>query len=102
KATTLIAGRPATRAAQGSYPLHNRNGWRGARTIDMRARLQHPSEFASRAYSAGRMWIVLPALLPWDWPGLGVGSGTGSGLTSDSADAVRAVLGNDLSAGPGL
>src|SRR6266516_1058545 len=26
------------------------------------------------AYSAGRMWIVLPALLPWFWPGTGVGS----------------------------
>jgi len=30
------------------------------------------------AESAGRMWIVPPALLPWVWPGVGVGSGTGS------------------------
>src|SRR5260370_26709895 len=56
-----------------------------------------------RAYSAGRMWVVLPApaLLPRFWRGTGVGSGAwGPGLTSESADAARAVLRDDLSAGP--
>src|SRR5260370_6642897 len=53
--------------------------------------------------SAGRMWVVLPApaLLPRLWRGTGVASGAwGPGLTSESADAARAVLRDDLSAGP--
>jgi hypothetical protein len=30
--------------------------------------------FSGHSYSAGRMWIRTPALLPWFWIGLGVGS----------------------------
>jgi hypothetical protein len=43
---------------------------------------------------------VLPALLLWFVAVWGVGRGLGPGLTSESADAVRAVLRNELSAGP--
>ena len=51
--------------------------------------------------SAGRMWITPsgPASLILTEQGRRVGS-LGPGLTSDSADAVRAVLRDDLSAGP--
>jgi hypothetical protein len=45
----------------------------------------------------------LPALLPWFWPGAGVVSGAlGSGLTSESADAARAVLLTTCRAAPSL
>ena len=44
------------------------------------------SPSTTSTYSAGRLWISA--------------SGLGPGLTSDSADAVRAVLRDDLSAGP--
>ena len=39
------------------------------------------------------------AWLPWFCGGLGVGSGLGPGLTLESADAWRVVLGIDLSSG---
>jgi hypothetical protein len=53
-----------------------------------------------RAESAGRMWIGAsgPASPVLRWYGRRVGS-LGPGLTSESADAVRVVLRNDLSAG---
>ena len=68
---------------------------------DMYSKSISAQDTASRAESAGRVWIVLPALLPWFCAGAGrrVGS-LGPGLTSESADAARAVLRNDLSAGP--
>jgi len=46
------------------------------------------------------MWVSAPALLPRLRLGVGVGSGPGPGLTSESADAARGCLDNDLSAGP--
>ena len=57
---------------------------------------------APRAESAGRMWVSAPALLPRLWPGMGVGSGPGPGLTSESADAARAVLITICRPGPSL
>src|ERR1019366_3616750 len=53
--------------------------------------------------SASGPAFLLPALLPWFWPGAGVASGAlGPGLTSESADAARAVLLTTCRPGPSL
>ena len=58
------------------------------------------AQMSKHKYSAGRMWIVLPALLAWFCGDASVRvGGLGPGLTSDSADAASAVLRNDLPAG---
>jgi len=59
------------------------------------------SPSTTSTYSAGRLWISAsgPASPVLTGYGRRVGS-LGPGLTSDSADAVRAVLRDDLSAGP--
>ena len=56
----------------------------------------------SRPESAGRMWVSAPALLPRFRGDVAVGSGPGPGLTSESADAARAVLGSICRPGPTL
>jgi hypothetical protein len=56
-----------------SLPKPAKRG-RSAELADLRTPGGQPAAILLRTYSAGRMWIVLLALLPRFWIGLGVGS----------------------------